>query len=180
MNPHAEARLEKVKRTSRGARRACLWLMGLVGLIAAVTLAGMLTLPGMTCEVAGGRAPCSELAPAAMTFAFVELIASVAIALAGVYRLAQLFGNYSRGEIFTRGSVRELRMLGYVVVAYVIFRVVLFVALLSLVAGGADGWPQDLHVDLPIGHAVAAALIMLLSWIMDVGAELREESELTV
>ena len=30
------------------------------------------------------------------------LYVSVALALTGLYRLAQLFGNYSRGEIFTR------------------------------------------------------------------------------
>ena len=30
MNPRVEARLEKVKRTSRSARRACFWLMVLV------------------------------------------------------------------------------------------------------------------------------------------------------
>ena len=181
MNPRVEVSLEKVKRTSRGARRACLWLMGLVGLIGAVTAAGMLMLPGrMICEVAGGRAPCNELSPEAVAFAFVEILASVALGLTAVYRLAQLFGNYSRGEIFTRGSAREIRMIGYVVVAYVVFRVVLFVALLSLVAGDTEGWPQELHVDLPIGHAIAAAFIMLLSWIMDVGAEMREENELTV
>jgi hypothetical protein len=182
MNPRVEARLEKVKRTSRGARRACYWLMGLVLLIATVTVLGRLTLPGSaSCAAQGPQAPgCGELPSEALTFLLVALIGSVALVLAGLYRLARLFGNYSRGEIFTRGSVREIRMLSYLAVAYVVFQFGLFIAMLSITAGGAEEWPRELFVDLPLGPALVATLLTLLAWVMDVGAELREENELTV
>ena len=182
MNPRVEARLEKVKRISRGAKRACYWLMGLVLLIAALTVLASLTLPGSpSCARNGVQAPgCGELSSQALTFLFVALSGGVALALTGLHRLARLFGNYSRGEIFTRGSVREIRLLSYVAVAYVVFQLVLFVAMLSLNAGGADGWPRELRFDFPIGSALVATLLTLLAWVMDVGAELREENELTV
>jgi hypothetical protein len=182
MNPRVEARLERVKRISRSAKRACYWLMGLVLLMATVTVLGRLTLPGSpSCAVYGVQAPwCGALSSQALTFLVVALIGSVALALTGLYRLARLFGNYSRGEIFTRGSVREIRMLSYIAVAYVVFQFGLFVAMLSLNAGGLDGWPRELTFDLPLGPALVATLLTLLAWVMDVGAELREENELTV
>jgi hypothetical protein len=181
MNPRVEARLEKFKRTSRSARRVCFLLMVLVAIVAAVTVAGRLTMPEMlTCDVNGLRQPCGDLPPQAAAFIVVALVGSLAFVLTALYRLARLFQNYGRGEIFTRNSVREIRWLGYVAVAYAIFQVVLFVAALALSASSAVEWPAELRGDLPIGTVVAASFILLLSWVMDVGAELREENELTV
>ena len=181
MNPRTEARLEKVKRTSRGARRVCFLLMALFSLAAAVGgLASLATPEAVTCAIANVRQPCSVLSAPAVAFAFVALLGGLALLLAALHRLARLFGNYARGEIFTRASVRELRLLGYVAAAYAVFQLVLFVAGLMLVAGGAIESPETLHFELPIGPAVVAAFILLLSWIMDVGAEMREENELTV
>jgi hypothetical protein len=155
--------------------------MGLVPLVVAVTVYSRLRIPSsLTCDFNGARVPCSELSAEAMTFFLVAFVGGAALGLMGLHRLARLFGNYSRGEIFTRGSVHEIRMLGYVVVAYVVFRTVLFVVMLSLVADGAEGWPRELRYELPFGPALIATFISLLSWIMDVGAEQREENELTV
>jgi hypothetical protein len=179
MSPKVEARLEKVKRISRSAKRSCYWLMAFVLVAATVAVLGRLT-GSLACGVNGAMAPCSELSPEARTFMVVAMVGGVALALAGLYRLAQLFGNYSRGEIFTRGSVREIRLLSYVAVAYVVFQAALFVAMLVLLAGGTEGWPRELTFDLPLGPALMATLLTLLAWVMDVGAELREENELTV
>lgn len=181
MNPRVEARLEKVKRTSRSARRVCFMLMGLVALAAAVTVAGMLGSPErLMCDVDGLRRPCGELSPQVTAFTVIAVAGSVALVLAALHRLARLFQNYARGEIFTRGSVREIRWLGYVAVAYTIFQIALFVAMLALRASAAIEWPVELQADIPIGMVVVASFILLLSWVMDVGAELREENELTV
>ncbi len=181
MNPRIEARLEKVKRISRSARRACYWLMAFALLAAAITVVGRLGAPeSLTCEIGGVRGPCSALSSQAMTLLLVSLVGSVALVLVGLYRLAQLFGNYARGEIFTRGSVRELRMLSYVAVAYAVLQFVLFVGWMILGRESIAGWPQELRFDLPLAPVALASFITLLSWIMDVGAEIREENELTV
>src|SRR5687768_5713843 len=107
MNPRTEARLEKVKRTSRSARRVCFLLMVLISLGAAVLVATTLTMPeSMTCDIASLRQPCNSLPPLAVTLTFVALAVGLALALAALHRLTRLFGNYARGEIFTRASVR--------------------------------------------------------------------------
>lgn len=178
MSTRTEARLEKVKRTSRSARRVCFWLMALVTLGSIVMVEGSLAPWG--CEVRGVPQPCEELAPQAVALTLIAFGGGLALLLTALYRLARLFGNYARGQIFTRASVRELRWVGYVAVAYAIFQLVLFVAGLTMVAGGVVESPARLPGDLPIGPVVVAGFVLLLSWVMDVGAELREENELTV
>lgn len=178
MNSRVAARLEHVKRTSRSARRVCFWLMAFVTLMSIVMVPG--TLAPWACEVRGLPQPCEALPPQAVALTLVAFGGGLALLLTALYRLARLFGNYARGEIFTRASVRELRLVGYVAVAYAIFQLVLFVAGLAMVAGGVVESPARLPVDLPIGSVVVAGFILLLSWVMDVGAELREENELTV
>lgn len=188
MKPQVEARLEQVKQTSRSARRACFWMMAFVLLAAAVTVIGRLTLPeaaqpagwAWTCELDGLRGPCNQLGPQVLTVFLIALLGGVALMLTALYRLARLFGNYSRGEIFTRGSVGEIRWIGYLLAAGAVFQLLLFVAVLTLRADGGGEWPIELRFDLPIVPVLVASLVMLLSWVMDVGAEMREEHEFTV
>ena len=181
MNPRTDARLEKVKRMSRSARRVCFLLMVFAGLAALAVTAGTLVVPEqMTCDIGGVRQACSELPPEAVTLGVVGAFGGLALLLVGLYRLSRLFHNYSRGEIFTRGSAREIRLLGYLTAAYAIFQVALFVASLTLAANAAGEWPRELRFDFSLGAFVLAFFILLFSWVMDVGAELREENELTV
>jgi di/tricarboxylate transporter len=182
MSPRTEARLEKVKRMSHSGRRVCLLLMALLSLAGTVEVFGTLAMPEtQTCEVGGLRQPCSELPPEVVTLTVVGMVGAVALILTALYRLARLFRNYARGEIFTRASVREIRFLGYLAVAFAVFQIVFFVAALVLVAGVRRAeWPADLQFEFPIGTLVMAMFVLLLAWIMDIGAEMREENELTV
>lgn len=179
MNPGTEARLEKVKRMSRSARRLCFLLMVFAGLLALAVTAGLLTRTDLTCDIGGVRQACSALPREAVALAFVAGFGGFALVLVGLYRLSRLFDNYSRGEIFTRGSVREFRLLGYLSAAYAILQVVLFVAGVVLAANNPE-WPIELRFDFSLGPFVVAFFVLLFSWVMDVGAELREENELTV
>jgi hypothetical protein len=181
MNPRTEERLEKVKRMSRSARRVCFLLMALTALAALGVTAGRLNAPEMfTCEIGGVRQACGELPPEAVTFTVVGVIGGLVLLWVALYRLARLFQNYSRGEIFTRGSAREIRVLGYVAAAYAIFQVTMVVAMLALAANGGSDWPRELRLDFSLGPFVIAFFVLLFSWVMDVGAEMREENELTV
>jgi hypothetical protein len=181
MTPRTEARLENLKRMSRSARRVCFLLMVFTALAALAMTAGRLGAPEMlTCDIGGVRQACSELPSEAVTFTVVGVIGSLMLVWVALHRLSRLFLNYSRGEIFTRGSVREIRVLGYVAAAYAVFQVAMFVAVLAFAANGGGEWPRELRFDFSLGPFVIAFFILLFSWVMDVGAELREENELTV
>jgi hypothetical protein len=181
MSPRTEARLEKVKRMSDSGRRVCFLLMALLTLAAVVEVWATLAIPEtQTCDIGGLRQPCSELPPQAVTLTAVGMVVGVAFFLTALYRLSRLFQNFARGEIFTRASVYEIRLLGYLAVAFAVLQVAFFVAALFLVARVGAEWPAELQFEFPIGTLVMAMFILLLAWIMDIGAEMREENELTV
>jgi len=183
MNPPTEARLEKVKRTSRSARRVCFWLMVFVAVAATVMALSTVGLPeSMTCAPGDGdglRRPCSDVPALVVAFAYVDLVSAVACVLAALFCFSRLFGNYARGEIFTRASVRELRLVSYVAVAYVILQFVLFMVALALALNDVEA-AAGLHVGFGLSPMLEAGFLVLLAWVMDVGAEIREENELTV
>ena len=115
-------------------------------------------------------AAVQRVSPQVLAFAYVALVGVVALVLAVLHRFARLFGNYARGQIFTRASVRELRLVGYLAVANAVFQGVLFIVALLLAAEGAVESPASLRADFPFGPILVAGLVLLLSWVMDVGA----------
>jgi len=89
-------------------------------------------------------------------------------------QLFRLLGFYSRGEIFTADSARQLRLWGFACVAWGIVKIGWL--LLPLVIADSR------HVQgLDLSSAVFVGLgIVALSWIMEMAVEIREENELTV
>lgn len=89
------------------------------------------------------------------------------------YHLRRLFGNYARGEIFTRESVGQLRRFG---VACLLWGVMNFVWGLSLVLSVHPARSFAGHFDsFGIG-----LVIIVIAWFMDMAVDLREENELTI
>ena len=89
------------------------------------------------------------------------------------YHLRRLFGNYSRGEIFTRESVGQLRRFG---VACLLWGVMNFVWALSLAISANPVRAYAGHFD----SLVIGAVVIVISWFMEMAVELREENELTI
>ncbi len=108
----------------------------------------------------------------------VELLALCALTSAlmarGVYCLYRLFGNYSRGEVFTRESVGELRQLG----------------ITGLLWGGVNAlWtflPRVFDAHGPRSYALntdfltISSILLIVAWFMEMAVEIREENELTI
>ena len=94
-------------------------------------------------------------------------------------QLARLFGHYVKGEIFTRAVVVRIRNIGYALLGFP------FVALLNSAFGvflvSRFGTASDsAHVSVPMLAVAAALVVLLVSWIMDVGRALQEEQELVI
>ena len=90
-----------------------------------------------------------------------------------VYHLHQLFGNYSRGEIFTRESVGQLRQFG---IACLLWGAVGFLWILSLALSVHPAKTFQGHAD----SFIIGAVIIVIAWFMDMAVDLREENELTI
>jgi hypothetical protein len=94
-----------------------------------------------------------------------------------VYHLHQLLGNYSRAEIFTKESGWQIRQWGFACVLWGIIKfawlwVPHIVPAVHRVPGAAEREG--------VGMIVNGLIIVAISWFMEMAAEMREESELTV
>ena len=88
-------------------------------------------------------------------------------------QLFRLLGFYSRGEIFTVDSARQLRLWGFACVAWGIVRFGWFLLPLAITNSRR-------YQGIELGTVFVGLGVVALSWIMEMAAEIREENELTV
>ena len=171
MQTEIQAKLQKIKKVSIVFRVICKVLLALIAFA------------GLGCVVCvvfgiGGIDYDHTIHTTAGSSLGHRLIVGVVTALTwGVlfkcfYHLHRLFGNYSRGEIFTRESVDQIRQFG---IACLLWGVMGFVWGLSLALSAHPTTFQG-HIDaFGIG-----AIIIVIAWFMDMAVDLREENELTI
>ena len=91
-----------------------------------------------------------------------------------VYQLHRLFGDYSAGEILTRGSVGHLRWIGVASVFWGVVKIA-WMGLGRALSANPRGTLQVTAETIPIG-----IVILIVAWFMDMAVDLQEENELTV
>jgi DUF2975 family protein len=181
MNPAMENRLLKVRKLSRFGNAACIALMIATCLVAGVLVPVGLAFPEhTTCDFGAGSQPCGDWSAGERGVAFGLLTIGAALFFTGLYYLSRLFRNYARGEIFTRDSVWQIRRIGWTVFVFGALQVVLLVASLVLIGTDQIARPEHRPISLPFAAFISGGLIILVSWVMELGTELREEHELTV
>jgi hypothetical protein len=112
--------------------------------------------------------------------------------LSAAYQLYRLFGNLAAGAIYTPENVRRVRYVGLLNLLSVALAVVIPAALVFAHGVIDASAPIDTDALFPswsqlIGDFVSAGLILLASWIMDVGLyekdhadELKREADLVI
>jgi len=90
------------------------------------------------------------------------------------YQLHRLLDNYSRGDIFTTKSAGQIRKCGFACVLLGVFELGLTL-MPHLIANAHNKQPGGGLSTVGIGLVIVA-----ISWIMAMAAEMREENELTV
>ncbi len=172
MRAENETKLRKIKKVSTILRALCTGLLGLIalmGVACAVCLIlgiGAVNFDNMIVKTTGLPLAYRLVLGAVSTVALGALFQCF-------YHLRRLFGNYSRGEIFTRESVCQLRWFG---IACLLWGVMNFVWGVSLALSAHPAQSFEGHFDsLGIG-----AIIIAIAWFMDMAVDLREENELTI
>jgi hypothetical protein len=172
MRIEAQKKLQRIKKVSMILRAVC------TGLLALIAVVGVACVVCLTFGVGGVNYDNVILWAAGLTLGHRLILAGVsALALGALfkcfYHLRRLFGNYSRGEIFTRESVGQLRRFG---IACLLWGVMNFVWGVSLAVSSHPARSFEGHFDsLGIG-----AVIIVIAWFMDMAVDLREENELTI
>ncbi|HWA28402.1 MAG TPA: hypothetical protein VG734_22320 [Lacunisphaera sp.] len=174
MNPSNETRLRKIERASTLIRTA---ISALYVPVAIITVASTVAV------VAGWSAHISYegqvFIPSALPLSSrlilaLAVLAAGAVAAKGLFHLRRLAGNYTRREIFTTDSARQIRDFGVSCMLWGVVKVVW--AFLPLLVSVHRMSVYSTSID-PI---LMGAVIVGISWFAEMAAALREENELTI
>jgi hypothetical protein len=169
-----QSKIGKVRAFGRIARIVCsaIFGFGLVGSVG-VFLIGILGifLPNLR----GGADFTPEQRMSALPMAAMV----VGVWLAALYQLYRLFGNLAAGAIYTPENVRRVRNVGFLWLLLAAFSILIPVASTALNAFGIAVTKSALAFSLSesLSAFAAAGLILLASWIMDVGLFEKDHAE---
>lgn len=166
-----QSRIRKVRTFSRGARVVCSALFGF-GLVACV---GMLLW-----AVVGPKLTTPEQ----KLWVCLVLGVVMGVWLAAVYQLYRLFGNLANGAIYTPENVRLVRYVGFLwLLAPVLGIAIPFASAALFSSVFVDASSPFRHLfEFPssselLSSCFAAALVLLASWIMDVGLYEKDQAD---
>lgn len=175
MRPELETKLGKIRRFSQILRRICRVMLAILSLllvacVTAICVGGNITITSYEISLPVRSLVFYQRALLALVAAF-----GIGVGLKGLYHLERLFGDFARGEIFTTGSATQIRQLG--------LTAVLWAAANFIWVGTVYAFEQQhLHHSFYF-HAdsiVIGATVVVVSWFMEMAAEMHEENELTI
>ncbi len=192
MRPETEARIRTVQKFGKNARQFC---------ALAATLIGITLIASWAQIVSGSRLPDTNVrlgtniilntdqlvTVSSKVWAFVVATIVIGLLLSIVFRLYRLFQQLEAGSIYTRQNVRYLRQVGWLSMASAVIPMVLslvsvwfsqggFIDVTPLTATPSDGGPVML-VGQSLAGVINASLILLASWIMDVGTQVSDDAD---
>lgn len=171
-----QSKIRKVRAFGRNARSVCVVLFGfgLIAIAIMLFIAVRVTAPASS---TGGvyAILVSPLAPLQLkVWTILSVGVGIGVWLAAVVQLYRLFGNLAAGAIYTRENVRRVRHVGLLWLLLAVLNIVLPATL--IVANGFFDAPVSIDLDRLIpsfgelfNSFAAAGLVLLVSWIMDVG-----------
>lgn len=194
--PEVQSRIQTIRTFGRRARTFCAVLFG-IGLVATVVSVVTVSLTGIPAprlvEGSAVEVLASVLTPLqARSWWVLCQLAVTAVGLAILFQLYRLFRNLAGGAIHTAENVGRVRRVGLLLLVSATLGVVLPAMTLAIAIGVTDvPVSASTGVIRSIGDAIgsffAAGLVLLASWIMDVGLfekehadELRRDSDLMI
>lgn len=174
MRPENQLLLEKIKKASRILRMVCKTFMGLATLGFLPACIALLINRGGTIRSFNSSFVIGELTMPSRLLLLAVSALTFGVVFKCFFDLDQLLGNYSRGEIFTVKSAGRIRQLGVNCILWGIMNVVW--SFLPILVSSHRPRTFEGNPDL----VVIGLIIFVISWFMEMAAELQEENELTV
>jgi|SRR5579871_1607650 len=171
MKPETENKLRKIQKVSKVIRAICIIAFVLVAISFGATILVILTSNGMFSVL---EAPISLEGVALPTRLLLALMIflSAAVIAKGLHHLNQLLGNYGRGDVFTTANAGHIRQLGITALLWYAVNMALGTTLVLSHLTHSVLFRSD--------SLVTGPLIIVISWFMEMAAEMREENELTI
>jgi hypothetical protein len=174
MRPENEARLRKIKRISTLLRWGCKGLLALIAIGFLMATVALLANRGGSVGYFDVWFRIGDLTLGHRLLVLALCALTSAVWFMCIYQLHELFGCYSRGQIFTREAVGHLRQMGIACVLWGVMKV-MWVGLSHALSTQQLGPVQVSAEIIPIG-----IIVIVVAWFMDMAVDLQEENELTV
>ena len=180
------AEIGKIRRFGRYAQASCVVLFVILAVAGPATVVFAVFEAGWSVTEATGVGRYFTVGePAPLSLAVWSILdATVMFALCGIAvgYLYSLFGALGRGAIHTPDNVRRIRRIGQLVFALGAMQIALPVLTVVLIEVGIIPEPAAWAVDLDFGPdavllLVAGSLVLLVSWIIEVGRRTSEDAE---
>jgi hypothetical protein len=192
MSPETEAKLARVKKYSTSLRRVFNFFAFMA--FCGMPLSLLIVLTRGTSDASATMAVFDRVFSGDEITWTLKLLVSIwalfvfGVALKLLRHLAGLFDLYAQGKIFTADNVYQIRQIGVSVFLFLATGVYALLAKLLLLALdhplGAAANPDSQTIgpdlDTAMTQILGGTIIIVVSWIMDVGREMREEQDLTV
>jgi hypothetical protein len=174
MNMNTEQKLKRIERISVLLRAACTGLLVLVGIVVGVAVAAMVA--GRVTSLKDGSETfvIADLSLRSRVILIGASVAAAAVLVKGLYHLRRLLNNYSRRQIFTADSARQIRQFGISCILWGIVKTIWAVLPLLILPNPPHSFP------LTLDSVIIGFVIIGISWFTQMATDLREENELTV
>jgi DUF2975 family protein len=195
MTAETAVKLQKVKRYSASLRNlflflfvlgAAMWLIStIIALEGAFVHAGFGPPDAVFSEpsvrIGGTEYRGDAVSGGIRALGIVFFTLNVALALTLTLHLVQLFDLYAEGKIFSAENVRQIRRIGITLMLFPALAALgLLVPLVAPSEGTSNGARTVAEFVGSIQSLVIGFIVLVVSWVMDVGRELREEQDLVV
>jgi hypothetical protein len=194
MTPETEARVRSVQKFGRYARSICGFFAVMLCLLlfgmTAVIVSGPMPDSGLEIGLGAYNVTAAQLTTLPIKlWSFVVMMITVGVVAWILLHLHRLFGQLAAGQIYTKHNVWHLRQIGLLMMAMAVFQLILPLISFVLVEVGFIDRALVTFVDsngegnalltgwTSFGGFIPAALVLLASWIMDVGREVSEDAE---
>jgi len=174
MRPENEARLAKIKKISGVLQGFCKGFQVLVVIGFVLVTTALLTNRVSSIDYFNIRLRVDELTLGQRLVVLAMSALASGVMFRCVSQLRELFGNYARGDVFTRGAVGVLRQLAITCILWGVMNVLWLGMWWVLTPHRPSSFEVNTDT-IPIG-----VLLLVVSWFMEMAAEMREENELTV
>jgi len=140
-------------------------------------------LPNGFIELPAAVATNQTLPYSSLALAFCVSLIPVSVAMFGMVTLTKLFKLYENAIVFAAENVKYVRRLGYILIYWVIASAI-FTTLISIVISFANPPGQRMMVAefqiSDLSTLLIGAIVILISWIMEEGRKLEDETAHTI
>ncbi|WP_263416939.1 DUF2975 domain-containing protein [Terriglobus albidus] len=175
MRPELEKKLHRIQSFSQVLRRICQAALLVMFLLTLVCIAGICIGKGNIVRAFDISIPLGTLGAYQRILMALVAVLAIAVPIKGLYHLERLFRNYAEGKIFTVASASEIRQLGVTALLWAAANLVWIAAAFTLTERHL---PHSFYFRMD--SIAIGATVIVISWLMEMAAAMREENELTI